>query len=322
METNLPLRIPLQPYLLNAYHFKLGLKYLSRINAIPKGTIYLLFIWGKGTWEHRSVRNHKIKNAEGLYVLGQQFELIKFLTKYGEFDIIVFELNPIVFQQVFGISTKSIINEIVCMNEKLPLGSDETPHPVSAEVTLAIQLQKFENLLWEKIQAKDDFPVDDLNQAISLIDFYAGNICIKKLAEMLQMCTRSLERRFHAILGISPKAYSKIIQFNYAFRMMVQTSKKVVDIAHEAGYYDQAHFVNHFRKVCGMCPSQFWAERNLSCGNEMPEKFNKEDIMSSDTFYYQNQLYFYWLSHFSKIKYFFLPMFEYWPMKNCWSQSS
>lgn len=289
----MPLRVPLQPYLLKAYHFKLGLKYLSLINAIPKGSIFLFFIWGRGTWEHRKVRKYTVKNAEGLYVLGQQFELIKFSTKYDEFDIIVFEFNPIVFQQVFGISTKSIVNEIVFMNEKLSLGRDETHIPVSGEETLAIQLQKFENLLWRKIQEKKDIAFDDVNQAISLIDFYAGNICIKKLAEMLQMCTRSLERRFHAILGISPKAYSKIIQFNYAFRMMVQTDKKVVDIAHEAGYYDQAHFVNHFRKVCGMCPTQFWTERNLSCGKVMSDKFKMPHNMSSDTFFYQNQLFFY-----------------------------
>jgi AraC-like DNA-binding protein len=293
METNLPLQISLQPYVLKAYHFKLGLKYLSQLNVIPTGTIFLFFIWGRGTWEHRKTRTSKVPNPEGLYVLGLQVELIKFSTNYDEFDMICFELNPIVFQQVFGISTNSIVNELVYTNDKLSLDRGETYNAVSSEMTLANQLQKFENLLREKIQAKSQNTFDDLNEAISIIDYYVGNICIKKLADMLQMCTRSLERRFHAILGISPKAYSKIIQFNNAFRMMVQTKKKVVEIAHEAGYYDQAHFVNHFRKVCGMCPTRFWAERSLSDGNGMPEKISTKNKRMANIFYHQNQLFFY-----------------------------
>lgn len=293
METNLPLQISLQPYFLKAYHFKLGFKYLSQINAIPTGTIFLFFIWGKGTWEHRRNQKCKANNSGGLYVLGQQCEIIKLSTKYEEFDIIGLELNPIVFQQILGISSKSIVNEVICIHEKLPLDRIESHNPEGSKATLAEQLLKVESFLWKKIQNKLDNAFDDVNQAISIIDNYSGNICVKELAETLQMCTRSLERRFHAILGISPKAYSKIIQFNNAFRMMVQTKKKVVDIAHEAGYYDQAHFINHFRKVCGMCPTQFWAERNLSNGNEIPEKISIKNNRMGDTFYYQNQLYFY-----------------------------
>ncbi|WP_158860388.1 helix-turn-helix domain-containing protein [Lunatibacter salilacus] len=293
METNLPLQISLQPYLLKAYHFKLGLKFISLLNAIPKGNIFLFFIWGKGTWDHRKAHNYKINNPGGIYVLGQQFEIFKFSTNYDELDIIGFELNPIVFQQVFGISTNSIVNEMVCINDKLSLDLVETNNPVSGEVTLANQLKKFENLLWKKIQTKSHITFDDLNQAISIIDFYGGNICIKNLAEMLQMGTRSLERRFHTVLGVTPKTYSKIIQFNNAFRMMVQTNRKIVEIAHEAGYYDQAHFVNHFRKICGMCPSQFWAERNLTHGNGIPKKIRTKNNRVGNTFYYENQLYFY-----------------------------
>src|SRR5690554_1354668 len=247
MQTSLPLQIYLQPYLLKAYHFKFGLNYLSSLTAIPKGNIFLFVVWGRGTWEHCGLSHLEMTKNEGLYILGPQSEITIFSTKNEALDIIGFELNPIVFHQLFRISAKSIVNQLIGLQEFLPIERSAISAPKTEERCLGQQLWVMENLIFERIQNKTASRNEVLRQAISIIEQHYGNICIKKLAEMLQMGTRSLERRFLEILGIAPKSYSKIIQFNHAFRLLEETNKKIVDIALEAGYYDQSHFVNHFR---------------------------------------------------------------------------
>jgi AraC-like DNA-binding protein len=84
-----------------------------------------------------------------------------------------------------------------------------------------------------------------------------GNINMDGLLNQYYMSERKLERLFKKEVGISVKGYSKIIRFVHTLKLLqdVQRSKSMVQIAIEAGYYDQAHFCNEIKKYAGSTPA-------------------------------------------------------------------
>lgn len=63
---------------------------------------------------------------------------------------------------------------------------------------------------------------------------------------------------FRKNVGITPKAYLKLMRFQKAVRTIDSASE--IDwgtIAHECGFYDQAHFINDFKHFSGFTPEQY-----------------------------------------------------------------
>ena len=66
-------------------------------------------------------------------------------------------------------------------------------------------------------------------------------------------------------MGISPKELTRVMRFNRAFNAI--NSGKPVDvqeIVFECGYYDQAHFINEFKRFTSLTPTAFINKQNES----------------------------------------------------------
>jgi len=75
------------------------------------------------------------------------------------------------------------------------------------------------------------------------------------LRRILNLSLRTFERRFEQYIGISPKLFSGISQFQAALKHL-QSGKfdKLSDIAYTYGYSDQSHFIRHFSRFTGLSP--------------------------------------------------------------------
>ncbi len=93
---------------------------------------------------------------------------------------------------------------------------------------------------------------------VEIILSQKGNASIKNLSMLSKCCSqRQIERNFKSEIGTSPKKFSEVIQFKYALELLKQNKYTLVDIALSAGYYDQAHFINSFKKFTGTTPENF-----------------------------------------------------------------
>lgn len=69
---------------------------------------------------------------------------------------------------------------------------------------------------------------------------------------------KSLIHAFDTVLGITPQKYLRMVQLNKALRQITSTpDMPLTEVAHECGFYDQAHFIRTFKTLSGMNPSQY-----------------------------------------------------------------
>jgi AraC-like DNA-binding protein len=84
---------------------------------------------------------------------------------------------------------------------------------------------------------------------------------VASVADDLGVSERHLRRVFHEVVGLSPKAFFKLLRFERALKAAKDGGDSSwSDIAVGAGYYDQAHLIADFRSITGATPREFLAE--------------------------------------------------------------
>lgn len=122
------------------------------------------------------------------------------------------------------------------------------------------RIQIIESFLLKKLEAEDAILRVSRSAVEALLESRGQNT-IHELAAQLQVNRRQLERKFSTATGMSPKQYSKVLRLQHAFKLIGQgTFHNLTELALEAGYYDQAHFVKDFREFTGVSPRQFYAD--------------------------------------------------------------
>jgi AraC-like DNA-binding protein len=104
--------------------------------------------------------------------------------------------------------------------------------------------------------------VDSLKQLLATY-LVEGPPRIEVVARAARCSVRTLQRRLHET-GLSYSRLVEEVRLSAAADKIRQTSHKLVDIAFDAGYSDQANFTRAFRRWAGVPPSQF---RRQSAGS-------------------------------------------------------
>lgn len=79
------------------------------------------------------------------------------------------------------------------------------------------------------------------------------------------MSQGTLERCFRAAVGASPKMLSRLVRLQHVCRLW-DARKSLTEIAFEAGYCDQPHFVRDFRLFTGTPPEGIVTLRHRRSG--------------------------------------------------------
>lgn len=83
---------------------------------------------------------------------------------------------------------------------------------------------------------------------------FSEQISMEAMAELAGLSATHFNRRFRALLRMSPTEFLRSLRVQEAQRLLTMTQDSVGEIALAAGFYDQSHFTKRFRATTGMTP--------------------------------------------------------------------
>jgi AraC-like DNA-binding protein len=96
---------------------------------------------------------------------------------------------------------------------------------------------------------------------------------VNAFAVDLGVSERHLRRVFRETVGVSPKAFAKLMRFDCALRAAHEDSHASwASIAAAAGYYDQEQFIAEFRAIAGVTPRALLGELRAAPSVGFPPK--------------------------------------------------
>jgi len=87
---------------------------------------------------------------------------------------------------------------------------------------------------------------------------HLGSVCIEEIVKKLNVNRRYLERQFNLQLGMSPKDYAETIRFSYMTSKLAKLQEiDWPELTYLGKFYDQSHFIKHFKKHSNISPGEF-----------------------------------------------------------------
>lgn len=129
------------------------------------------------------------------------------------------------------------------------LKSEESPFVKEVEIIDCL------NSIVESIELSVSRKIDCV---IEEIKFFIENnlledLVLDDLASRFNINKFSMIRRFKQLYDITPSAYQLQLKVNYA-KQLLKKESDLVEVALQAGFYDQAHFTREFKKSTGITP--------------------------------------------------------------------
>jgi AraC-like DNA-binding protein len=97
-----------------------------------------------------------------------------------------------------------------------------------------------------------------------------GNVSIGVLREGAGLSAARLAAGFRAQIGVTAKTYARLQRFHHAAARL-RAGGTPIDVAIEAGYYDQPHLTAEFRELSGLTPAAFASTLGYETGVNVPE---------------------------------------------------
>lgn len=175
----------------------------------------------------------------------------------GRADCMQVDLTPIGALRVLGVPLGIFAGQTLDPEE---LMGAEVPLLVERLAEAATWERRFDLLdayLLQRLERSLRAPNQLVAFAWSEIVRSSGRCRIDELARSMQRSREHLARSFREEVGVSPKAFARIVRFHHVLRWIEQRNGEGwSDIALECGYSDQSHLIHEFRTLAGYTPTE------------------------------------------------------------------
>lgn len=176
------------------------------------------------------------------------------------------KLRPGVFTALTGVDAVSITDGSaagdILLGPHLPLRAPEA----SAEALDSL-LPEIEARLVRRAVDLDHPALELVESIMASMHHAAPRSRVEDIAAMNHIAPRTLQRLFRRYVGVGPKWVLKRLRIHQAIEKLASTSAPTwTRLAHDLGYYDQAHFIRDFHLVVGCSPARYAAEAKRGIG--------------------------------------------------------
>jgi AraC-like DNA-binding protein len=179
------------------------------------------------------------------------------LVPKGKFNGLVIRFEPAALSQLLKLSLNEITDSAVSVYDLKDKEYRSFTEKITGLNSVSSCIQAIEEFFLEK-SSKSNIHILDIDHATEYVLENMGNITVSDIADKLNVCIRSLERKFMQYTGLTPKQFAKIVRLNSILnRINSGDPYKSIDIAYQFGYFDQTHFIKDFKSFTGEITSAF-----------------------------------------------------------------
>ena len=199
----------------------------------------------------------KQKELSELFLYGQTIDPISLDTK-GRHSYIVLQLYPFASKYLLDIDPKKLNDDCLDLLQINYVDVDSFYKNLISSNDQSEQINIILELIRQLINSHKVSQNDQIENAISIILQNKGQIKIRTLLDQIFVTERSLERYFLSYIGLTPKQFCKIIQFQSSIQTLTKSSyNSLLEVGLESGFSDQSHFIRSFKNYTGQTPSYF-----------------------------------------------------------------
>lgn len=121
-------------------------------------------------------------------------------------------------------------------------------------------VERLESILRVQLPERDERTLL-VTRMVNAIAGDRGLVRVEQLVDLAGMPQRALQRLFREYVGVSPKWVIQRYRLFEAAERLASGESDGARVAHELGYFDQAHFIRDFKAMVGRSPGAFVAER-------------------------------------------------------------
>ncbi len=231
--------------------------YVSSIIVLEDDNLYtdcMIPLVAKG---QPSIVFYTTNKREGLVLYGQNIKPFEFVAS-GHLTMIAYFLYPHILKTFFGFNANEVTDLSIDLSLMQPAKDTNLKEKLINEPTLNGRLQLLNNYILKL----SEFTGTVVNKAIlfatTTIQKNSGLVSLKNIQEELNVTERTFQRLFEAHVGVSPKTFCKVCQFQPAFQQINEGQfSRLGDIAYQNGYADQSHLIRAFREFTNCSPTEY-----------------------------------------------------------------
>jgi AraC-like DNA-binding protein len=182
-------------------------------------------------------------------------ETSTFVTPEGPATCLQVDLTPIGAHLFLGVPMRELANRTVDADELLGAHRDLVPR-LANESSWDARFALVEAAIAARIRDARP-PAAEAVWAWHAIERTHGAIRVTTLADRIGRSRRHLGVLFREHVGLGPKTFARLVRFNRAVSLLRSgRSRSFAELAHECGYFDQAHLIRDFREFAATTPTE------------------------------------------------------------------
>lgn len=223
--------------------------------VIPVGGVQLMFHY-RNPFVVSLPGNNFVKQPRS--VLSGLSSSFSDVSTHGEAGVVFIQFYPAGACNFFDFPLYHIENQSVDLADVFRFEVSRIEELLYFEESLSGKVRIIEDFLLKRFKPVSVSDYNLLQEGIRIIKQRKGQIAASALSGIIPVTPKSLERKFSAYLGKTPKQFIRLVRFQeILLNLSNYKDVRLTEHAYMNGYFDQAHFIKDFKAFTGYTPKAF-----------------------------------------------------------------
>lgn len=197
------------------------------------------------------------KTIDNLFLFGQTITPINLHTN-GQLTLITYFFYPHSLQTLFGLNALELTDQLPDLYQVPAARNMNLREQLFNATSLNSRIGLLNSFVLKLIERNQSATKHGIFFATETIRKSKGLFPLENIRQQLNVSERTFRRLFDTYVGVSPKLFSRICQFDATFQQLNQHQfSRLSDIAYENGFSDQSHLIRTFKEFTNNSPTQY-----------------------------------------------------------------